>query len=53
MAVIVLITFVICVLMLLILQFGFSYQTIIAFYVLIAVMAVALPVLFVWHLSLQ
>lgn len=55
MTMIVLITFVICIIMLLILQFVFSYQTIVAFYVLIAAAAVALPVLFsgiwIWRRS--
>ena len=53
MAVIALITFVVCVVMLLILQFAFSYQTIVAYYVLIAAMAIVLPILFVWNLNMQ
>ena len=53
MTMIVLITFVICIIMLLILQFVFSYQTIVAFYVLIAAVAVALPVLFFRYLDME
>ena len=53
MTMIVLITFVICMIMLLILQFAFSYRTIVAFYVLIAAVAVALPVLFFRYLDME
>lgn len=53
MTVIVLITFVICLVMLFVLQFVLEYQTMVAFYVLIAAVAIALPVLFFRYLDMQ